>query len=154
MAMYRFVTHWQFDAPIDRVWDVLNTPARYPDWWPSIVEYHDLKPGVTGLGASAERVVRGRLPYRLRYRTVVTCFDPPRELGYDATGDLTGEGRFVLAEQEGKTEVVFYWDVRTSGFWLNLLAPLLKWLFAWNHNWVMAQGERGLAQWLKQHAAA
>jgi uncharacterized protein YndB with AHSA1/START domain len=153
MAMYRFVTRWHFDAPIGQVWDALNAPARYPEWWPSIVEYQDLKPGVTGVGASAERVVRGRLPYRLRYRTVVTRSEPPGELAYDATGDLTGEGRFVLSEQGGGTEVLFDWNVRTSGFWLNLLAPLMKWLFAWNHNWVMAQGERGLARWLKEQAA-
>jgi hypothetical protein len=31
---------------------------------------------------------------------------------------------------------------------MNLLAPVLKGVFAWNHNQVMRCGERGLAQWL------
>jgi hypothetical protein len=29
---------------------------------------------------------------------------------------------------------------------MNLLAPLLRLLFAGHHNWVMAQGERGLTR--------
>jgi len=30
------------------------------------------------------------------------------------------------------------------------LAPFLKWLFAWNHNHVMRNGERGLTAWLER----
>jgi hypothetical protein len=55
----------------------------------------------------------------------------------------------VLSRDGARTNVVFHWDVATSGFWMNAMAPLLKPLFAWNHNWVMAQGERGLAQRLR-----
>jgi hypothetical protein len=152
MASYSFITRWRFQAPAEQVWEALNTPARYAEWWPSIVHYRHLNPGVHGVGARAERAVRGRLPYTLRYTTTVTHFDPPRELAYDAVGDLTGRGRFVVRRKGDRTEVVFYWDVCTSGFWLNLLAPLLKWLFAWNHNRVMAEGECGLAAWLRRRA--
>jgi uncharacterized protein YndB with AHSA1/START domain len=148
MAAYSFVTHWHFAAPRARVWEELDAAARYPLWWPSILEYRDLTPTTRGAGARAERVVKGVLPYRLRYTTTVTAYEPPREIAYDAAGDLAGRGRFVLEDEGAGTHVTFHWDVATSGFWLNLLAPLLKPLFAWNHNWVMAQGERGLAQWL------
>ena len=148
MAAYSFITHWHFRAPIERVWAALNTPERYPEWWPCIVEYRKLTPELTGVGARAERVVKGRLPYVLRYRTTVTRHEPPREIAYDAEGELTGKGRFVLETEGDGTHVTFYWDVCTTGVMMNLLAPLLKWLFAWNHNWVMDQGEKGLAAWL------
>jgi uncharacterized protein YndB with AHSA1/START domain len=154
VAAYSFVTTWHIPAPQEQVWQALNTPECYPDWWPCIVEYRKLNPEVSGVGARAERVVRGRLPYALRYRTTITNLDPPCEAAYDAAGDLTGRGRFVLTPRGDGTEVVFYWDVRTSGFWMNLLAPLLRWLFAWNHHWVMAQGERGLTRRLQRPAAA
>ncbi len=149
MAAYSFVTRWRFHAPLESVWNELDAADRYPEWWPAIIEYRDLTPEIHGLGARAERVVRGVLPYQLRYTTTVTGYDPPREIAYDAVGDLTGRGRFVLVQRGADVEVVFHWDVSTSGFWLNLLAPLLKPLFAWNHNWVMAQGERGLADRLR-----
>ena len=150
MAEYSFVTRWRFQAPIEQVWRVLDRPERYAEWWPAIVEYRDLTPEIHGVGSRAERVVKGLLPYTLRYTTTVTLYEPPREIAYDATGELTGFGRFVLQSDGPWTDVTFYWDVRTSGFWMNLLAPLLKPLFAWNHHWVMKQGERGLALRLAQ----
>jgi hypothetical protein len=126
-------------------------PADYPRWWKYIVSYEDLAPGVVGVGGRGRRTVRGRLPYTLTYRTVVTQFDPPTELAYDAEGDLSGKGRMVVRPtSDGNAEVTWYWDVRTQGLWMNLLAPLLKGLFAWNHNAVMREGERGLRRWLAQ----
>jgi hypothetical protein len=71
-------------------------------------------------------------------------------LAFDAAGDLIGRGRFVFHPLDGGTEVVIYWDVATQGRWLNRLAPLLKWLFAWNHDDVMRRGERGLTAWLNR----
>jgi hypothetical protein len=41
------------------------------------------------------------------------------------------------------------WDVETTRPLMNRLAPFLGWLFAWNHNWVMARGECGLAARLR-----
>jgi hypothetical protein len=144
MAAYRFVTTWFVPAGPERVWDELNAPERYPEWWPSFVVYRALTPGTTGVGARAERVVRGALPYRLRYTTTTTRFDPPREVAYDSDGDLIGDGSFRICPRDGGAEVTFHWNVRTHRRLMNLLAPLLQPLFAWNHNWVMAQGERGL----------
>ena len=50
--------------------------------------------------------------------------------------------------------MTYYWDVETTRRWMNRLARPLRWLFAWNHNWVMAQGERGLADWLRRGSSA
>jgi hypothetical protein len=152
MAAYSFLTDWRFDAPLEEVWNAIDAADRYTEWWPSVVSYRDLMPEIHGLGARAERIVRGRLPYQLRYTTEVTRYDPPHEIAYTSTGDLTGTGRFVLNRLDNQTQVLNYWDVATAGFWLNLLAPALKPLFAWNHNWVMAQGQRGLAKWLARQS--
>jgi hypothetical protein len=149
MAQYSFVTTWRFHQPIGRVWEAINAAEDYPQWWPNILSYECLTPdNPRGVGAQGKRIVRGILPYSLRYVTTITKSDAPRELAFDATGDLVGRGRFVFQELEGHTEVVIYWDVDTRGQWLNRLAPLLKWLFAWNHNYVMRQGEKGLCAWL------
>jgi uncharacterized protein YndB with AHSA1/START domain len=161
MAAYNFTTIWRFRQPIERVWDAINAAEDYPRWWPDILYYECETPeNPRGVGARGTRAVRGFLPYSLRYSTEITKTDAPRELAYDARGDLEGDGRFVLAEvADGKTdseangrvtEVTIYWNVDTKGRWLNRLAPLLKWLFAANHNYVMRRGERGLAKWLEQ----
>jgi hypothetical protein len=151
MATYHFITRWRLAAPVEQVWQALCDVARYGEWWPNIVAYRSLTPGNSGVGSVSERCVRGRLPYTLRYTTTVTHIDAPHTMAYDALGDLTGKGRFVLTPCDGGTEVTYHWDVATTGFWMNLLAPVLRWLFAWNHNQVMAAGERGLARWLSAH---
>jgi hypothetical protein len=149
MAQYSFVTTWRFQHPIEHVWEAINAAEDYPRWWSNILYYKCLTPeNPRGVGASGERAVRGLLPYSLTYTTTITRTDAPRELAYNANGDLVGHGRFVLRETGSETEVQIYWDVGTNGRWLNRLAPALKWLFAWNHNYVMRRGERGLAEWL------
>ncbi len=150
MAHYSFVTVWHLPAPREHVWRAL-TATEYGDWWPNVVASRLLTPGLIGAGARMERVVRGRLPYKLRYVTTTTRFDPPNELAYDSIGDLTGDGRMVLEDEDGGTRVTFYWNVATTGFWMNLLTPLLRPAFAWNHHQVMAAGERGLRDWLKRN---
>lgn len=154
MAQYSFVTTWRLAQPIERVWEAINAAEDYPRWWPNILRYECLTPdNPRGVGARGRRVVRGILPYSLDYETAITKSDEPRELAFEATGDLVGHGRFVFAPRDGGTDVVIYWDVTTQGRWLNRLAPLLKWLFAWNHNNVMRRGEEGLRIWLAQPAA-
>jgi hypothetical protein len=149
MAKYSFITTWRIPAPIDKVWDALSVPQL---WWPNLLSSVTLTPGVNGVGARYERVTRGRLPYSLRYVITMTLVDRPNEMAYDSEGDLAGRGRMVLRPAGGVTEVVFYWDVETTGRWLNRLAPLLKPLFAWNHTHVMREGEKGLTRYLREQA--
>jgi uncharacterized protein YndB with AHSA1/START domain len=154
MARYGLVTNWHFEAPIDEVWQALSATDRYHEWWPSIVESRNLTPGVTGVGATSERVIRGRLPYRLRYRTTVTYVDPLRELGFVAEGDLSGNGKFVFSDSPRGTRVLFHWNVQATRWWMRLLSPVLRPVFAWNQRQAMAEGEQGLARWLEQEQAA
>lgn len=150
MARYSFVTTWRLAAPIDKVWEALSVPEV---WWPSLLSSVLLTPpGENGVGARYERVTRGRLPYSLHYILTITHSDRPHAMSYDSEGGLVGKGRHVLREADGVTEVVFTWDVATTGFGMNLLAPLLKPLFAWNHGYVMAEGERALARYLREQA--
>ena len=156
MSQYSFVTTWRLPALPETVWATLMRNDEYSSWWKYMESHRLLTPGVTGVGSCSEWTFRGRLPYKLRYRSTITSFDPPREMTYEAKGDLNGHGRLVVQPSpDGKgTVVVWYWDVETRGFWMNLLAPLLKGLFAWNHNQVMKEGERGLIRWLTAHASA
>jgi hypothetical protein len=147
MAGYSFVTTWRVPAPAEKVWDALQCLSQ---WWPGMATSANLQPECPGVGARYERVTRGKLPYSLRYTVTVTRFDPPRESAYDSEGDLVGKGSYVLTQKGADTEIVFTWDVATQGFWMNLLAPLLKPLFAWNHNYVMTRGEKALVQYLRQ----
>jgi Polyketide cyclase / dehydrase and lipid transport len=36
MSAYRHQAH--LDAPLQAVWDLVGKPARYPEWWPRVIE--------------------------------------------------------------------------------------------------------------------
>jgi len=65
-----------------------------------------------------------------------------------ATGDLNGTGSWKLENLDGSTRVTYLWIVSTEKTWMNLLAPLLAPVFAWNHDQVMLAGGKGLARHL------
>ncbi len=54
-------------------------------------------------------------------------------------------GRWRLYEHDGATAALYEWNVRTTRAWMNLLAPIARPIFAWNHDWVMARGGEGIA---------
>ena len=58
------------------------------------------------------------------------------------------EMRWRLEPDGGGTHLIFDESVRTGMPLLNLLAPLFKALFVWNHKVMMASGQRGLRRHL------
>jgi len=89
---------------------------------------------------------RSRIPYELEFEFEVLELDPPCCMSGTATGELAGTGEWRLFEQQGVTAVTYDWNVATTKRWMNLLAPVARPVFAWNHDWVMARGGEGLAR--------
>lgn len=146
MAHYRFVTTWCLEAPLERVFALIHASESWPEWWPGVSSVERLEDGDReGVGSLGRYVWRGRLPYELGFDVRITAVERPHYMEGRSTGELAGVGRFRLFEGAGLTAVVFEWDVQTTARWMNALAPLLRPVFAWNHDWVMRQGGVGLA---------
>ena len=71
---------------------------------------------------------------------------PPSKLEAEATGELEGTGRWTLTSADGGTLVRYDWDVRTTKRWMNLLAPVARPVFNWNHRELMRAGGESLAR--------
>lgn len=107
----------------------------------------DIAPGdASGIGSVRRYTWRGLLPYRLIFDVRVIHFEPLAVIEGIATGDVEGQGRWSFAAEGAVTVVRYEWQVRTTRPWMNLLAPFAGPLFEWNHNAVMLQGGKGLAQ--------
>ncbi|MDQ2631836.1 MAG: SRPBCC family protein [Actinomycetota bacterium] len=149
MAEYAFLTTWLLDSPRGPVWEAIHDQARWPEWWRGVEEATELRKGdPSGLGAVSGMVWRSLLPYRVRFEVTTTRIEYPTLMEGRARGELEGVGRWRLYEQEGVTAVLYEWNVRTTKAWMNLLAPLLRPAFEWNHDWVMRRGGEGIAQLL------
>ena len=149
MADYRFLTTWLLDSPREPVWDAVFDQASWPSWWRGVEEAVEVRPGEeNGIGTVSKMVWKSLLPYRVEFEVTTTHVERPRLLQADAVGELTGLGRWRFYEQEGVTAVLYEWNVATSRAWMNLLAPVARPVFEWNHDWVMARGGEGIANLL------
>jgi uncharacterized protein YndB with AHSA1/START domain len=146
VAAYTFLTTWCVDAPIEAVFDVIYDSERWPEWWKGVESVVELEPnGPDGAGGLSRYTWKSRLPYRLTFDSRTTRIERPYLLEGVAHGDLDGEGRWRLFDGRG-TAVTYEWRVQTTEWWMNLLAPLAKPAFEWNHDVVMRQGGEGLAR--------
>jgi len=61
---------------------------------------------------------------------------------------VEGIGRWHFSNDGVVTVVCYEWHVRTNRCWINIIAPLARPLFKWNHDQVMRQEAEGLARLL------
>jgi hypothetical protein len=147
MAEYHFTSHWRIRAPIERVWDEIVHAERWPTWWKYVARVEELEPGAAdGVGRRQRLLFRTRLPYTVGFEARVTRVLAPSTLESEATGELEGTGRWTLTAEDGATLVRYDWDVRTTRWWMNLLAPVARPAFVWNHDELMREGGESLAR--------
>ena len=149
MAEYHFVSIWQIQAPVERVWEEIYHAERWPSWWKYVAGVEELEPGAAGgVGKRMRLLFRTRLPYTLGFDVRVTRVRPPSELEAEAAGELEGTGRWTLIPADGGTLVRYNWDIRTTRRWMNLLAPVARPVFRWNHDELMREGGQSLGRLL------
>jgi carbon monoxide dehydrogenase subunit G len=144
---YKFTTVWRFDAPIEKVWAFIKDSETWSDWWKGVLRVEKLKDGdARGVGAIHRSTWKSALPYKLIFDSETVRIEELKLIEVRAFGELDGTGIWTLtAEDANTTRVAYDWRVKTTKRWMNLLAPLAKPFFRWNHNVIMNWGGVGLA---------
>ncbi len=147
MADYSFVTLWRFRSPLEPVWDCIYRSEEWPAWWRGVESVERVEDGdERGVGALQLYTWKSKLPYRLAFHMRLTRVEHLSVIEGEAVGELTGTGRWQLTHDAGVTHVRYDWNVRTTKPWMNLLAPVARPVFKWNHDVVMGWGADGLAR--------
>jgi uncharacterized protein YndB with AHSA1/START domain len=148
---FDLITKWQFDQPIARVWKLLHEVRHWPEWWPAVLLVEEIEAGdEAGVGAVNRFVWKTALPYRIAFKMRVARVEPMRLIEAWSVGDLDGRGLWNLHEAAGATHVRYRWTVEVKKPWMQALAPVLRPVFAWNHDRVMEQGRVGLERALSR----
>ena len=149
---YEFVTVWDLDAPIERVWEEISHSERWNEWWKGVLRVVELKAGdEDGLGSIRRSTWKSALPYTLEFDSEITRIDHLRAIEARAFGELDGIGLWQFFDGgDGRTRVQYDWRVRTTKRWMNVLAPIARPFFRWNHNVIMGWGEDGLRRRLSE----
>jgi uncharacterized protein YndB with AHSA1/START domain len=146
LTRYSFLSTWLLEAPIEPVWDAIYDTDAWPEWWPGVRSVEELVPrGPEGIGGVSRFTFRSVLPYDLVFEMRSTMVERPRLLEGVASGELAGLGRWRFFVDGATTAVTYEWTVETTERWMNLLSPVARPAFAWNHDRVMRAGGAGLA---------
>jgi uncharacterized protein YndB with AHSA1/START domain len=146
---YRFVSHWHVEGSPDQVFAILDDPADYVRWWPSVwLEADLLEPaGSDGTGRQMRFVSRGRLPYRIHWTARTVDVQRPTRIVVRAEGEFEGIGEWTIRPAgPSQVEIEYVWTVTANKPLLRYLSPIFKPLFEANHRWAMARGEESLRQ--------
>lgn len=145
---YEFTTVWVFDAPIEKVWEAIKDSESWSVWWKGVLEVKELKSGdEKGIGKIVRSTWKSKLPYKLEFDSEIVRIEELKLIEARAFGELEGVGLWQLENQgENKTRVQYDWRVKTTKAWMNLLSPIAKPFFRWNHNVIMRWGGEGLAK--------
>ena len=147
---YSFESHWHIPAAITVVVPLISDVEKWPEWWPGLESAVVKKETEDLVGSTATMVWQAMSGYKIHLRLHITHLQPNRSISYDSAGDLAGHGSWTFREVGTKTDMIIKWQVHTTKVWMNLLTPLLKPIFKYNHRRMMRQGEKGLIDLLKQ----
>lgn len=152
-ARYHFITSFTVAAGPEAVWSVLEEAEDWPAWWSWLRRVELLSSGdENGLGAVIRNRVSTPLGYRLTYDGATRRSIRPRLVEFETTGDLVGRGQFLLEPNgDGSTTLVFNWLVETPLWWMNLITPLARPVFAWNHHRIMSDFAEGVGSVIDAH---
>jgi len=106
------------DAPVERVWDVVEPIERHVDWMQDAVaiRFHGEQRRGTGTSFACETKVG---PIRLVDEMEITEWEPPSVMGVRHQGVVTGSGRFTLTPIDLGRRTRFTWTEQlTFPWWL------------------------------------
>jgi hypothetical protein len=143
---YRFLTEFELSSSPAAVEKTLRDVATWGSWWKWARRIEPLTSEHGVLGARYRNWITTPLFYGFTYDTeVVEVTDELIRL--DVSGDLAGSGLFQFQGTEsGGSFLSFEWSVETHKTWMNLLAPLARPVFLWNHRRLMSDFGEGLGR--------
>jgi len=149
VAEYRLLTIWRFDAPLEAVYAAIHNAPHWPDWWPGMQKVEQVAAGdPDGINSILRYYWQGRLPYRMVFEVRATRIEKYVAIEGSVQGDLEGIGRWHFSNEDAVSVIRYEWHVRSTRWWMNLIAPFARSMFIRNHGVLMRHGAEGLARQL------
>ncbi len=148
---YCFNNCWTILSPVPRVWDGLTRLDQWPVWFNGLENIHPCGP-IASLqrGQAIELMIRGHLPYSLKFEIIVNDFIACSFVSFTVTGDLNGEGFCQLMASVSGSTVHFTWNVSPARLWMKMGASFARPVFIKNHDQIVEHAISGFQKWMAE----
>jgi len=147
-ARYHFLSDFTLTSSRDAVWSTLIAVEEWPSWWRWLkrIEVVQEATSENGVGAVNRLHIGSPTGYGFRFEGEITDVDRLCRIDMILSGEIVGRVRYLLSDDpSGGTNVSYAQLVETPKWWMNLLAPIARPGFNWNHDKLMTDFGRGLA---------
>lgn len=107
--MARITVSVEIDAPVERVWEVVEPVERHVDWMEDAVAILFLTEQTRGVGTTFDCKTKVG-PIKLTDRMEITEWRPNEAMGVRHTGIVEGSGRFTLTPIDLGRRTRFEWS--------------------------------------------
>jgi hypothetical protein len=148
-ARYHFLSDFTMTSSRDAVWTTLFAVREWPSWWRWLKRIDVVREATSdsGVGAVYRNHISSPTGYGFQFQVETAEVDVLRRIDLTVSGELVGRIRYLLSDDpSGGTNVSFAQLVETPKWWMNLLAPIARPGFNWNHDKLMTDHGRGLAR--------
>ena len=151
--LYCFSNCWIICAPACLVWNGLTHLEQWPAWFHGLERIQPSAP-IASLerGQAIELMIRGHLPYSLKFEMVVNDFIAYSFVSFTVKGDLNGEGFCQLLPSENGSIVHFTWNVSPARLWMKMGASIARTVFIKNHDQIVERSINGFKRWIAEKA--
>lgn len=133
--------HFDVDRPT--VWAAMSRVGDVGNWWPWLRCFEG---AALTTGSVWQCVVQPPLPYSLRITIALDEVIAPRLVEATVAGDVTGDARLVLEEDETGCRAVLRSRLTAQQATLQLVARLAPPLARFGHDWVLDNAAQQFAE--------
>jgi uncharacterized protein YndB with AHSA1/START domain len=148
-ARYHFLSEFTMTSSRDAIWPALMASEDWPSWWRWLKHIDVVRAATSedGVGAVYRNRISSPTGYAFTFESETAEVDRLSRIDLILTGEIDGRVRYLLSDDpSGGTHISYAQLVETPKWWMNLLAPIARPGFTWNHDKLMTDFGRGLAR--------
>jgi len=148
-ARYHFLSDFTLTSRPDAVWTALLAVEEWPSWWRWLKRIDVIREATSenGVGAVYRNHISSPTGYSFEFEGEIAAAELLRRIDLILTGEIVGRIRYLVSDgPSGGTNLAYAQLVETPKWWMNLLAPIARPGFTWNHDKLMTDFARGLAK--------
>jgi hypothetical protein len=148
-ARYHFLSEFTMTSSRDAIWPALTASEDWPSWWRWLKRIDVVRAATSadGVGAVYRNHISSPTGYAFTFESEIAEVDRLSRVDLILTGEIDGRVRYLLSDgPSGGTHISYAQLVETPKWWMNLLAPIARPGFTWNHDKLMTDFGRGLAK--------